>query len=175
MDINSSKEIIMGISRALVNKLKRRRKNLNPNRGFRRQDKIDLKDEVLADSPKVFEYMRGIQRRHNASFGQEQIASPKKKPNELLFAATLNRKDYDDPNEDFGISLEATADVLALMGAQPGDLVTILSGELKGTQLKVEAVEGTEELRLEDQPDYDEEDEEVQVKLEVSGVKKSYL
>lgn len=165
----------MGISRALVNKLKRRRKSLNPNRGFRRQDKIDRKDEVLADSPKAFTYLRGIQRRFNASFGKEQIANPKKKPIELLFAATLNRKDYDVPNLDFGISLEATADVLAFLGAQPGDLVTILSGELKGVQLKVEALESSTELRLEDQADYSETNEEVQVKLEVSGVKSSYL
>lgn len=165
----------MGISRALVNKLKRRRKSLNPNRGFRRQDKIDLKDEVLADSPKAFKYLRGIQRRYNESFGQEQIASPKKTPNELLFAATLNRKDFDAPNMDFGISLVATTGVLALMGAQPGDIVTILSGVLKGIQFKVETVESATELRLEDKADYSEVNEQVQVKLEVSGVKNSYL
>ena len=162
----------MGISRALVNKLKRRRKSLNPNRGFRRQDKIDRKDEVLADSPSAYKYMRGIQRRYNASFGQEQIANPKKAPQEFLVAANVERVDFDDPNLDFGIQLTLASGLMEDIGLQPGDIVTVLTDSLKGVQLAVVSIESATVARLEETALAS--DEDVQVKIQISGTKSSY-
>jgi len=90
----------MAIAQRLVNKLKRRRKAANKNRGFRRQDKIDRKDEVLADSPGVFKYLRGIQRRQDANFGQQLQPGRDDKPGkEKLVLADLQALDLSLGND----------------------------------------------------------------------------
>lgn len=74
----------------LVNKLKRRRKAINKNRGFRRQDKIDKQDEVLRKSPRAYKLMSEIQRREDRNFGQQLNPSPEKNPNQYLCSADLD-------------------------------------------------------------------------------------
>lgn len=162
----------MGISRALINKLKRRRKSLNPNRGFRRQDKIDRKDEVLADSPGAYKYIRGIQRRYNANFGKETIASPKKVPMEVLVQADIERIDFG--SSDFGIEMTLAAGLIAEIGLQPGDLVTVLSETLKGVSLEVVSIESGTVVRLEDVATFTG-PETVQTKCKISGLEASYV
>jgi hypothetical protein len=159
----------MGIARALVNKLKRRRRSLNPNRGFRRQDKIDRKDEVLADSPGAYKYMRGIQRRHNESFGKEQIANPKKARQEVLASADVELLDTPDRIE----ATFASAALVEAIGVQAGDVVTMLDGALKGRQLAVTAV-AADVVTLEADADLTAPETGAQLKIEISGQKLSY-
>jgi hypothetical protein len=253
----------MGKARALVNKLKRRRKSANQNRGFRRQDKIDRKDEVLADSPSAYKYIRGIQRRQDAAFGQQLQPTRDDKPGkEMLVLADLqpldNTVDNDIPavaaffegqvagmTEDVRIEADnagaagnsillafdglddidtvllawntanpgntATlasgdgsqvpdnleeiqlangADAIAIddaveftlasgmaraVGVQPGDVVMVLAGELKGQQLTVTAVDlnsDTFETELVGELSGSEND--VAIKIQISGTKKSF-
>lgn len=79
----------MGIGRKLINKMKRRRKALNPNRGFRQQDKADRRDEVLAGSPSAYKAMRHVTRRLDRSFGQQNSPSPQKASQEMLMLVEL--------------------------------------------------------------------------------------
>lgn len=74
----------------LVNKLKRRNKALNRNRGFRRQDKIDKRDETLRKSPRAYKLMSEIQQREDRNFGQQLNPSPEKNPNRYLMFADLD-------------------------------------------------------------------------------------
>lgn len=74
---------------ALINKLKRRNKYLNKNKGFRRQDKIDRRDEVMKDSPKAYNAMRKIMRDLQKSFGEQFLPSPKEGSQQMLLLADL--------------------------------------------------------------------------------------
>lgn len=79
----------MGKGRALVNKLKRRKKYLTSPKAVNTVDKIDLKDEKLANSPRAYKLMEGIKRRLDDKWGQQLQPSPEKTPNELLVLADL--------------------------------------------------------------------------------------
>lgn len=81
--------------RALINKLKRRKKFLNRNRGFRQQDKIDLKDEKLAGSPRAFDVMQHVKRRLERSFGPGMLPMPDGVSNDLLVLCELEAQAAD--------------------------------------------------------------------------------
>ncbi len=84
----------MGKAKNLVNKLKRLHDEYKQSRGFRTQDKVDLKDEVLADSPKAFKYIRSIQRRLDSDFGQQLLPNPDKLAKELTFTGDVTEVDF---------------------------------------------------------------------------------
>jgi len=253
----------MAIARALVNKLKRRRKSANQNRGFRTQDKIDKKDEVLADSPAAYKYLRGIQRRQDANFGQQLQPTRDDKPGkEMLVLADLAaldntvdndiaaetaffegqvagmitdvRIEADDAGADGNdvllefdglddidtvlaawnianptktatlvsgdgsqvpdnleeIQLAGGADAIPVddalevtlssgmaraVGVQPGDVVLVLAGALKGQQLTVTSVDlNTDVLETELLGELASPESDVAIKIQISGTKKSF-
>lgn len=79
----------MGKALKLVNKLKRRKKSLNENKGFRRQDKIDKMDETLNASPAAQKAMRHVMRRLDRNFGQQMVPDPQEASLEMLRLADL--------------------------------------------------------------------------------------
>jgi transcription antitermination factor NusG len=164
------KGVLMAIAQRLVNKLKRRRKAANKNRGFGRQDKIDRKDEVLADSPGVFKYLRGIQRRQDRNFGQQMQPSAEYKPDKQLLAVVdLDLLDTPDRIE----ATFATAALVEAIGVQVGDVVKVLSGVLKGRELAVTAV-AANVVTLEADLDLVSPETDVPVKVQISGTKTSF-
>lgn len=166
----------MGIGRALVNKLKRRKKSVNPNRGLRRQDKIDRKDEVLADSPAAYKYMRGIQRRLDDSFGQQLQPTPEKVAKEKLVLAALERVDTNADTNPDAIEVTLDAGLLREVGAKAGDIVTVLEGALIGKQFVVQSVDyGASTMLLPDDTDLSAPESGVAINIQISGVKSSYV
>lgn len=160
----------MGIGRSLINKLKRRRKSSNKNRGFRQQDKIDRKDEVLADSPSVYKYLRGIRRRQDADFGQQIQPSAEYKPG----VEKLVECDLEVASGTATLTF-ASASLLAEIGAQPGDIVEFLTGTLKGDQMTVDSLPNADELEMAEAASVSPvASETVQVKIQISGVKRSF-
>jgi transcription antitermination factor NusG len=159
----------MGKARSLVNKLKRRRKNANPNRGFRQQDKIDRKDEVLADSPGAYKYLRGIQRRQDRNFGQQLQPSAEYKPGkEMLMLADIERTLTPD------IQVTLAAGLVEASGVQPGDIVKVLTGDLKGKELEVLSVDSSTQITLEDDAALSAPEVGAALKLQISGTKTSH-
>lgn len=100
----------MALSRALINKLKRRRKKLNRNSGSRRQDKIDRQDEVMAKSPGAYRLMREVGRKLESNLGQGYLQR-KTDLEKLVIINDLDRHDFG--SSDFGLRLrvDATAGV----------------------------------------------------------------
>lgn len=164
------KEYKMSKARALVNKLKRRKKYLNRNRGLRTQDKIDKKDEKLQDSPKAYKLLEGIKRRLDKKFGQQLEPSPDKTSNEKLVLADLT----DDTLGN--LSMQLSSGMARFAGLKSGDIVTVLAGSLKGQQLSVTGVNfSTDVVSLEYAAGITGTESAVAVKLQLSGVKKSYV
>lgn len=160
----------MGKALSLVNKLKRRRKNSNKNKGFRRQDKIDRKDEVLADSPGAFKYLRGIQRRLDANFGQQMAPSAEYKPGkEILASADIELLALPDRIE----ATFASAALVEAIGVQAGDVVKVLDGALKGKELLVTAV-AADLVTLEADAALTAPETGAQLKIQISGTKTSH-
>lgn len=97
----------MAKDRRLVNKLKRRKNYLNRNRGFDRQDKIDLNDETLARSSRAYHLMRGVERRLDRKFGIQLVPSPDKILIEHhVIVNDLDRFDFDPgAGVDYGVRL----------------------------------------------------------------------
>lgn len=164
----------MAKSRALINKLKRREKQMRmDHNGFDRRDKQDKSEEILAKS-KGYKLMRGIQRRLDKKFssdavGHEPMLSKRMK------ASTIERFDYDaGAPEDFGIRLTMAAGLIADAGVQVGDIVKMIHGALKGKELKVIAVTDSTHLRLEDVSSFVGPESDKQVRFQLSSVKKSY-
>ena len=95
----------------LVNKLKRRKLYINKFQGSRPKDKMDKSDEILADSPKSFKLLRGIDRRLESNFGSHFIPSPEKiKLEELILINDLDRFDFDPgAGTDFGMRMRVDA------------------------------------------------------------------
>lgn len=166
----------MGKARALINKLKRRRKNSNKNRGLRQQDKIDRKDEILADSPGVYKYLRGIQRRQDSNFGQQMQPSAEYKPGkEMLISADIERFDFDPgAGVDNGTQVTLAAGLLEAVGIRPGDVVKILTGALQGKELSVVSIESATVIRLEDDAALAALEVGAQLKVQLSGTKTSH-
>lgn len=156
----------------LVNKLKRRKLYINKFQGSRPKDKMDKKDEILADSPKSFKLIRGIERRLDNDFGLEKLPSPEKLGKEkLLVINDVDRFDFDPgAPTDFGIRIQMdNAEVLGEIGIQPNDLVEFLFGELKGKRLRVVELVDESTLRLEDVSTYIGPETDVAGKLILSG------
>lgn len=141
----------MGKARALVNRLKRREKKVrNDADGFDRINKMNREEETMANSPKAYQLMRKVARRSDRNFGIDSINhEPKISKRENIL--TVERFDYDaGPGTDYGVRLTMAAGLIADIGAQPGDVVFFLEGNLKGEYLKVIAVTDSTHLRLED-------------------------
>ena len=161
----------MGKARALVNKLKRRRKNANSNRGFRQQDKIDRKDEVLAGSRGAYKFLRGIQRRLDKNFGQQLQPSAEFKPGKEMLVEAYEMERKGEPADRIEALL--VAGLVEAIGIQPGDIATILTGALKGRELEVTLVSG-DTVTLEDDADLTGLELNVQIKWQISGTKTSH-
>lgn len=137
----------MAKARALINKLKRREKQMRQDRnGFDRRDKQDKSEEILAKS-KGFKWARSQQRRLDAKLGIDTIAH-EPKLSKRMNAATLERFDFGV--SDFGIRVTMAAGLIADAGVRPNDIVKVLEGALKGLYLKVVSVVDSTHLRLED-------------------------
>lgn len=160
----------MGKARALINKLKRRRKNSNKGRGDRQIDKTNLIDEKLADSPAAYKYIRGAKRRLDAHFGQQMNPSPDKIKNEMLVSADIARQTLPDRIE----MTMASAALAEAVGVQEGDIVKMETGVLKGRELSVTAVAGAV-VTLEDDADLSAPENGAVMKVQISGVKKSHV
>jgi hypothetical protein len=138
----------MGKKLALVNKLKRREKQVrNAADGFDTYNKMDKSEETRAKSPKAQQLARKIQRRLDRNFGVDAIGQ-EPKLSKRNNCATVERFDYG--GSDFGIRVTMAAGLIADMGVRPNDIVMFLEGDLKGYFLKVIAVTDSTHLRLED-------------------------
>ena len=111
-------------------------------------DRMDLREEVMADSPGVLVFMRGHQRRLDEDFGDDVIAQ------EPLMAVELLAQDFDRHDfgaSDFGVRMVLASGLVEALGLQSGDKVTVQEGEYEGMTLTIEAVDASaDELRFED-------------------------
>lgn len=138
----------MGKALKLVNKLNRRAKDVkNRADGFDRFDKMSRNEEIMAKSPKAYQLERKIQRRLDRNFGIDMVRY-EPKLSKRVKVATLERFDYG--GSDFGIRATFAAGLIADIGLQPGDIVKVLHGALKGHQLKVVEITDSTHARLED-------------------------
>jgi len=166
----------MGKARALINKLKRRKKNSNKGRGDRQIDKTNLIDEKLADSPAAYKYIRGNKRRLDAAFGQQMSPSPDKIENSMLISGTLERIDFDPGAPvDNGVQLTLAAGLIEAVGIIAGDIIKVETGVLKGKELSVVSVVDATNVRLEDDADLSAQEVGAVMKVQISGVKKSHV
>ena len=138
----------MAKARALINKLKRREKQIkNAADGFDTYNKMDRAEETMAKSPKAYQLTRKVQRRLDRNFGINTLGD-EPKISKRKNINTVERFDFG--SSDFGTRLTMAANLIADIGAQPGDLVLFLEGVLKGQYLKVVSVVDSTHLRLED-------------------------
>lgn len=250
----------MGKARSLINRMKRRKKSLNENKGYRRQDKINKMDETLNASPAAQKAMRHVARRLDRNFGQQALPEYMEASLEMIRLADLvgvvhvpavegvaaffegqvagmttdvrieadnegvagnaislsfdglddidtaiadwnlanpsntaslisgdgsqipdNLEDIDlaggvDAEAEVPGSLEATmaSGMVRASGLKADDIVEVLSGEMKGQQLKVISVDyGADTIELEPST-LDGSESDIPLKLQLSGVKKSY-
>lgn len=159
----------MGIGLKLVNKLKRRKKSLNKNKGFRTQDKIDRLDEVLASSPAAYELVRKVSRRFDRNFGQQQLPDPQKEQTEKLRQADLTGV------ANTSLTAVLGAGIVRDAGLKAGDYVEVLTGSLKGQQLYVLTVDYSTDTITLTPTALNSTETAVQLKLHVSSVIKSYF
>ena len=132
----------------LVNKLKRRKKSVQSRvRQFDRYDKMDLSEERMSRSQRLYSLLRKVQRRLDRAFGTDFTAQEPQisKRSNIL---TVERHDFGGSN--FGIRLTMASGLIAGIGVRPNDIVKFLSGTLKGHSLKVLSVVDSTHLRLED-------------------------
>lgn len=112
-------------------------------------DRMDLREEVMADSPGVLVFMRGHQRRLDEDFGDDVIAQEPLMAVELL-AEDFDRHDFSGGG-DFGVRMVLASGLVEALGLQAGDEVTIQEGEYEGMTLTVESVDASaDEVRFED-------------------------
>jgi hypothetical protein len=139
----------MGKALKLVNKLNRRAKNVKAHatKEFDRFDKMSRAEETMAKSPKAYQLERKIQRRLDRSFGIDMVRS-EPKVSKRVKATTLARFDYGAG--DYGIKATFAAGLIADIGLRPGDIVRVLSGNLKAHYLKVVSITDSTHARLED-------------------------
>ena len=138
----------MARQQKLVKKLQKQlRKVKDRTRGD--YDSMDLREEVMADSPRVYATIRGQQRQLDASFGQDTIAQ------EAMIAVELSADDFDrhdfDGLGDNGVRMVLASGLVEALGIQAGDQVYVKEGEYEGRTLEVVSVDASlDELRFAD-------------------------
>lgn len=164
----------MGKALKLINKLKRREKAMKADhKGFDRYDKQSQAEEKLAKT-KGFKLMRSHQRRMDKKFGVDAIAQEPKLSKRLKITI-LERFDFDPgAGTDFGLRATMPASVLADIGIRANDIIKVLQGNQKGKYLKVVSVVSTTQIRLEDVASFGSNQSNVQARVQLSDVKKSY-
>jgi len=111
-------------------------------------DKMDLREEIMADSPGVMALIRGHQRRLDDDFqvdgaGQEPMMAIE------LFAEDFDRHDFG--GSDFGVRMVLGSGLVEALGLQAGDTVSVQEGEYEGQTLTIESVDtAQDELRFAD-------------------------
>jgi hypothetical protein len=166
----------MGKALKLVNKLKRREKNVlsNATKEFDRYDKMDRREETMAKSPKSYQLQRKIQRRLDRNFGSDMLRQ-KPRVSKRMKATSLERFDFDPgAPTDFGLRLTMAAGLIADIGLRPGDIVRVLSGTQKAKYLKVISIVSSTQARLEDVASFGALESNVQCRFQLSDVKASY-
>ena len=116
-------------------------KNIRGNAG-----KINKREEVLADSDGVLAYMRGIQRRHDDSFGLDVVSSEPRLAAGLE-AVTFDRHDFTGGGDN-GLRIVLASGLISTIGIRPGDKVDILEGEKLGFTYEVKELVSDTEIRL---------------------------
>lgn len=163
----------MGKALKLVNKLNRRAKSVQSRAGgFDRFDKMNLSEEIRANSPKVHQLERKIQRRLDRSLGGDMLRQ-KPKVSKRVKAASLERFDFGV--SDFGMRLTMDAGLIADIGLRPGDVVRVLHGSAKGSYLKVVSLESATEVRLEDIASFGALESNIHCRFQLSDVKASFV
>ena len=138
----------MSVQLKLIEKLQRILRSIKDGtRG--KYDRMDLREEVMAWSPRVLATMRGQQRRLDADFGRDAIAQ------EPLLAVDMEALDFDrhdfDGFSDFGVRMTLASGLVASLGLQAGDMVAVKEGEYAGMTVEIESVDSTlDELRFAD-------------------------
>lgn len=111
-------------------------------------DRVDLREEVLSDSPGVLVLMRGQQRRLDEDYGSDVIAS------EPMIAIEVTAEDFDRHDfgvSDFGVRMTLGIGLVETLGLQAGDSISIQEGEYQGRTLTIESVDVVlDELRFAD-------------------------
>lgn len=111
-------------------------------------DKMDLREEVMSDSPGVLVLMRGHQRRLDEDFGADVVAA------EPMMAVEFQADDFDRHDfgvSDFGVRMVLPTGLVEALGFQAGDQVAIQEGEYAGRTLTVEVADSSlDELRFAD-------------------------
>lgn len=167
----------MGKSRALVNKLKRRKKAVNKNKGLRQQDKVDKRDEVLADSPKAMNTMTKILRHLQKSFGQQPL------PNEQILDKLHTQTDGErlsdlGPASELGNNwLYFSPGKIQALQIQPGDIISVFKTVeiFEGVELTVAEVDLVNDaVKLEENHPMGTEEYFLVLKIQKGDVKKSY-
>lgn len=111
-------------------------------------DKMDLREEVMADSPGILALMRGHQRRIDDDFGVDVAAS------EPMMAIEISASDFDRHDfgvSDFGVRMVLGAGLVEALGLQAGDVIAVQEGEYEGRSITIESVDSSlDELRFAD-------------------------
>ena len=111
-------------------------------------DKMDLREEVMADSPGVYALIRGLQRRLDDDF-QVDVAAALPMMSVELSADDFDRHDFG--GSDFGVRMVLASGLVAALGLQAGDMVQIKEGEYEGQTLAIESVDSSlDEVRFAD-------------------------
>lgn len=114
-------------------------------------DKVDLRDEVLADNKKVLALVRGQQRRVDSDFGTDVVAQEPELAVDFI-VSTFDRHDFDGLG-DYGLRMVIQSGLITAFGLLPNDKVEIKEGEYSGLTLEIVSVdESLGELRFEDDP-----------------------
>lgn len=163
----------MGIQRKSMNKMTALEKRVRKDQRGRTHDKMDQREEVMADSPAVLKLMRGSQRRLDSDWGKDAVGREPRLAAEFE-ASQLERFDFDPgAGTDFGMKLTMASGLIDELGIRPGDIVEMRDGTKDGFALEVVSVESATELRLEDDAAFGAAEGPVQCRAEMSTVAKS--
>ncbi len=155
----------MGKARKLIDKTSKL--NIDILDRIKDRNKIDKRDNILASNIGAFKLIRGNQRRYDEAFGVDYIAQEPELAFETV-STNIARVDFDDPNEDYGMSLTLPHGIISAAGIQPGDEVTVLEGSLEGRSLEVISIESTTSLRLDDVSTFNTPESDIAVRFNIS-------
>lgn len=159
----------MGKQLKVVNKINRKAKKVKTSvKGFDQFDKMSQAEEKSSKSQGVYKLLRKIQRKLDKYFGIDAIAY-EEKVSKRVKAVSLERFDFGV--SDFGMKLTMDAGMIAAIGLQPGDIVRVLHGSVKGVYLKVVSLESATEVRLEDIATYGALENNIHCRFQLSDVK----
>jgi len=156
----------VGSARKLINKTSKL--SVDIKNKVKGRDRIDRIDETLANSISSFKLIKNNQRRFDESFGKDYIAHEPELSFEVV-ATSLTRVDFDEPNEDYGISLTLPSGLITAAGLMSGDEVVILEGSLEGRSLEVLSVSSTTVLRLDDVATFNTSETDITVRFNISS------